>query len=93
MHSIEVIIKLNKLAKAAKEAQRAKALNNPGGHAKDVEKGRAKPSKKKECECCENLRAVKEFWRLKGINHTEFRSFCNGCRRQLKGAGWHKLNS
>jgi hypothetical protein len=40
MHSLATISKLNTLASIAKERARAQAMNNPGGHAKDSEKGR-----------------------------------------------------
>lgn len=42
MFSLDGISKMNSLAALAKLRERAKALNNPGGHAKDKEKGRTK---------------------------------------------------
>lgn len=41
MYSLEVIKKLNRPANIRRAQRRARALNNPGGHAKDQEKGRA----------------------------------------------------
>ena len=87
MHDLTTIIKMNQLAEAAKSIALAKLTNNPVGHPKDAEKGRAP---KHECEACENLRIVARFWRNRnGI--TTFRTFCNGCRRGLSGRGWKKL--
>lgn len=40
MHDLETIRTMNRLTEAAREQRRARALNNPSGHAKDVEKGR-----------------------------------------------------
>lgn len=42
MFSLESITKMNSKAETFKHRRRAKALNRPGGHAKDAEKGRVK---------------------------------------------------
>ncbi len=44
MFSLDDIRAMNAKAETFKQRQRAKALNNPGGHAKSAEKGYAKKS-------------------------------------------------
>ncbi len=41
MFSLATLSKINSLVSVAKARKLAKSLNNPGGHAKDAEKGRA----------------------------------------------------
>jgi hypothetical protein len=40
MFSLSTLSKINSLAEIHKNRVRAKGLNTPGGHAKDLEKGR-----------------------------------------------------
>ena len=50
MFALAQISKMNSLAESAKLAFRARGLNNPKGHAKDVEKGRSrKVDKRRQC--------------------------------------------
>lgn len=58
MSSLENIKKMNTLLKFYQAAKRARAMNNPGGHPKDAEKGRVNHGpdapackRKKGCKC------------------------------------------
>lgn len=47
MHSLEMLQRMNSAKVANRERRRAILMNNPGGHAKDVEKGRRRRPRKK----------------------------------------------